>query len=52
MMVDPWIHDTADPVPVDIDDYICQIAAVFTGRECGAAVSVDSVSEIGTKAKN
>ena len=51
-MVDPWIHDTADPVPADVADYICLIAAVFTGGECGAAESVVSASEIGTKAKN
>ena len=52
MMVDPWIHDTADPVPADVGDYICPIAAVFAGGECGAAESVVSVSEIGTKAMN
>ncbi len=52
MMVDPWIHGTADPVYVDIGDYICPIAAVFAGGECGAAESVVSVSEIRTKAKN
>jgi transposase InsO family protein len=27
MIVDPWIHDTADPVPADVGDYICPIAA-------------------------
>ena len=52
MMVDPGIHDTADPVPADIGDYICSIAAVFAGGECGAAESVVSVSEIETKATN
>jgi hypothetical protein len=52
MMVDPSIHDTANPVYVDVDDHICPIAAVFAGGECGAAESVVSVSEIGTKAKN
>ena len=52
MMVDPWMHDTADPVHADVGDYICPIAAVFAGRECGAAESVVPVSEIETKAKN
>ena len=52
MMVDPWIHGTADPVHSDVGEYICPIAAVFAGGECGAAESVVSVSEIGTKAKN
>jgi len=52
MMVDPWIHDTTDPVYSDFGDYICPIAAVFTGGECGAAESVVSVSEIWAKAKN
>jgi len=52
MMVDPWIHDTADPVPADIVDYLCPIAVVFAGGECGAAESVVSVSKIKTKAKN
>ena len=51
-MVDPWIHDTADPVPADIVDYICPIAAVFAGGECGAAESVVSISKIRTKAKD
>jgi hypothetical protein len=51
MMVDPWIHDTADPIPADVGDYICPIAAVFTGGECGAAESVVSISKISTKAK-
>ena len=52
MMVDPWIHGTDDPVHTDVDDFICPIATVFAGGECGAAESVVSVSEIGTKAKN
>ncbi len=51
-MVDPRIHGTDDPVCVDVGDHICPIAAVFIGGECGAAESVVSVSEIGTKAKN
>jgi hypothetical protein len=52
MMVDPWIHDTADPVHADVGGYICPISAVFAGGECGAAESVVPVSEIGTKATN
>ena len=52
MMVDPWIHGTDDPVHTDVDDFICPIATVFADGECGAAESVVSVSEIGTKAKN
>jgi hypothetical protein len=52
MMVDPWIHDTANPVYSDFGDYIFPIAAVFTGGECGAEESVESVSEIRTKTKN
>jgi hypothetical protein len=52
MMVDPWIHDTANPFYSDIGEYICPIVAVFTGGECGAAESVVSVSKIRTKAKN
>jgi len=52
MMVDPWIYGTADPIHSDVGDYIGPIAAVFAGRECGAAESVVSVSEIGTKATN
>ena len=52
MMIDPCIHGKADPVPADVGDYICPIAAVFAGRECGAEESVVSVSEIGTKATN
>ena len=52
MMVDPLIHDTVDPVPADVGDYICPIAAVFAGGECSAAESVVTISEIGTKAKN
>ena len=51
-MVDPWIHGTTDPVHFDVGDYICPIAVVFAGGECSAAESVDSVSEIRTKAKN
>ena len=52
MMVDPRIHGTADPVHTDVGDYTCPIAVVFAGGECGAAESVVSVSDIGTKAKN
>ena len=52
MMVDPWIHDTSDPVPTDIGDYIGPIEAVFAGGECGAAESVVAISEIRAKAKN
>ena len=52
MIVDPRIHDTADPVPAGIGDYICSIAAIFTDGDCGAAESVISVSKIRTKAKN
>ena len=52
MVVDPWIHGPANPVYVDVGDYIGPIAAVFAGGECGAAESVVSVSEIGTKATN
>ena len=52
MMVDPWAHGKADPVYADVGDYICPIAAVFTGGECGAAESVISVSEIGAKTTN
>jgi hypothetical protein len=51
-MVDPWIYDTADPVHADVGGHICPNSAVFAGGECGAAESVVSVSEIGTKAKN
>ena len=51
-MIDPCMHGTADPVPADIGDYICPIAAVFTGGECGAAESVVSVAKDRTKAKN
>ena len=52
MMVDPWIHGAANPVFSYLGDYICPIAAVFTGGECGVAESVVSVSEIRTKTKN
>ena len=52
MMVDPWIHDTADPVSSNFGDYICPIAGVFAGGERGAAESVVSVSQIRIKAKN
>jgi len=51
-MIDPWIHDTVDPVSADIVDYICPIVAVFAGRECSAAQSVVFVSKIWKKAKN
>ena len=51
MMVDPWIHGTSNPVYSDVGDYICPVAAVFTGGECGAAESVVSVSKIRAKAK-
>jgi hypothetical protein len=40
MMVDPWIHDTANPVYSDGGDYSYPIAAVFADGECGAAKSV------------
>jgi len=49
-MVDPWTHGTVNPVYSDADNYVCLIAAVFAGGECGAAKSVVSVSEIRTKA--
>jgi len=52
MMVDPWIHGTADPVHADVGGYIGPIAAVFAGGEPGAAELVVSLSEIGTKATN
>jgi len=52
MMVNPWIHGTANPVHADVGDYIYPIAAVFAGGECGAAESVVSVSEIGVKTTN
>ena len=52
MMVDPRNHDPADPIPADVSDYICPIAAVATGGECGTADSVVPVSEIGAKATN
>jgi len=42
-MVDPWINDTANPVPGDVDNYICPIAAVFTDGAFGATESVVSV---------
>jgi hypothetical protein len=51
-MVDPWIHDAANPFYFDVGDYISPIAAVFTGGECGAAESVVSVSTIRAKAKD
>jgi hypothetical protein len=51
-MVDPWNHGSANPVYSDVDHYICPIAAVIAGGECGAAKSVASVSEIRAKAKN
>ncbi len=52
MMIDPCLHDTANTFPSDIGDYICPVAAVFAGGECGAAESVESIPEIGTKATN
>ena len=52
MIVDPWIHGASIPVFSYLGYYICPIAAVFADRECGAAESVVSVSEIGTKATN
>ena len=51
-MVDPWIHGTTDPVHAYVGDYICPIAAVFAGGECGAAESIVYVSKIGAKAKD
>jgi hypothetical protein len=52
VMVDPLTHDTNKPFCSDVGDYICLIAAVFAGGECGAAESVVSISKIRTKAKN
>jgi len=52
MMVDPYIHGKANPFYSVFGDYICPIAAVFAGGECGAAESVVSVSEIRAKTKN
>jgi hypothetical protein len=52
MMVDPWIHGTSIRVFSNVGDYICPIATVFAGGECGAKESVVSVSEIRAKAKN
>jgi hypothetical protein len=52
MMVNAWIHGTADPIHADVGDFICPIAAIFAGGECGAAESVVFVSEFGTKATN
>ena len=43
MMVDPCIYGIADPFSADIGDYICPIAAVFSGGEYGATESVISV---------
>jgi len=40
MMVDPCIYGMADPVSADIGGYICPVAAVFSGGECGATESV------------
>ena len=51
-MVDPWTHDTADPVHTDVGDYLCPISAVFAGGEWDAAESVVPVSEIGTMVEN
>ncbi len=51
-MVDPWTHDKANPFYSGVGDHICQIAAVFTGGECGPAESVVSVSKIRRKTKN
>ena len=52
MIADPWIHGTSIPIFSYVGDYICPIAAVFTGGDCGVAESVVSVSEIGSTAKN
>jgi hypothetical protein len=52
MMVDPWVYGTLNPVYSDVDHYICPIAVVFAGGECGAAESVVSVSKIRKKAKH
>jgi hypothetical protein len=52
MMVDPWIHGTGDLVHADVGDYICPLAAIFAGGECGAAESVVALSKIGAKAKD
>ena len=43
MIVDPWIHGMSIPVYSNVGDYICPIAAVFSGGEHGAAESVVSV---------
>ena len=52
MMIDPWIHGTANPVYSDYGDNICPVAAVLAGEECGATESVVAVSKIWEKAKN
>ena len=52
VIVAPSVHGPSIPVYSNVGDYIGQIAAVFAGRECGAAGSVDSVSETGTKVTN
>ena len=52
MMVDPWSHGAAGPIPADVGDYICPITAVFAGGECGIAESVVPVSGVGAKATN
>ena len=52
VMVDPWTHDTANQFYSDVGDYICPIAAVFAGGECGVAESAVYSSKIGTKATN
>ena len=43
-MVDAWIYGTAIPVYSDVDNYICAIAAVFAGGECGSAELVVSAT--------
>jgi len=46
------MHGTADPVHAGVGGYICPLAAIFAGGECGAAESVVAVSKIGAKAKD
>ena len=43
MMIDSWIHDTADPIHADFGDYVCPIEAVSASGECGTAESGVSV---------
>ncbi len=52
VIFDHAIHDSVDSIHSVVGGFICSLAAVFTGGECGVAESVVSVSKIGTKAKN